>query len=68
MKQSTKKSIQYIYEKEKPVAVIVEIKKYETLLEQAEQAEDLKALRTMRAKPMKFRSMDEFLKESHINV
>jgi len=68
MKQSQRKSAQYIYEKEKPVAVIVDIKKYEDLLEKAEQAEDLKALRLIRKKPMHFRTFDSFLKDSRMNV
>jgi prevent-host-death family protein len=46
----------------KPAAVILDIEHYRELLERAEDAEDLKTLRAMRRRPMKFRRLDDFLK------
>ena len=48
----------------KPTAVILGIDEYRELLEKLEDAEDLKALKAMRKKPLKFRKLEEFLKES----
>ncbi len=48
----------------KPTAVILGIEDYRKLLEQAEDAQDLRALKAMRKKPLKFRKLDDFLKDS----
>jgi PHD/YefM family antitoxin component YafN of YafNO toxin-antitoxin module len=48
----------------KPAAVILDIEEYRALLERVEDAEDLKMLKAMRKKPLKFRKLEEFLKES----
>jgi PHD/YefM family antitoxin component YafN of YafNO toxin-antitoxin module len=48
----------------KPTAVILDIEEYRALLERLEDAEDLKALNTMRKKPLKFRKLEDFLRES----
>ena len=37
---------------------------YRELLDKLEDAEDLKTLKAMRKKPLKFRKLEEFLKES----
>jgi len=47
----------------KPVAVILDIDEYKEILERLEDVDDLKMLEKMRKKPLKFRKMDEFLKE-----
>ena len=47
----------------KPVAVILDVDKYQKMLEKLEDIEDLKMLNEMRKKPLKFRSLEEFLKE-----
>lgn len=47
----------------KPVAVILDIDEYKEILERLEDVDDLKMLEEMRKKPLKFRKMDEFLKE-----
>ncbi len=47
----------------KPTAVILGIEDYRKLLEQAEDAQDLKMLKAMRKKPLKFRKLDDFLKD-----
>ena len=48
----------------KPAAVILDIKEYRALLERLEDAEDLKALNAMRKKPLKFRKLEDLLRES----
>ena len=48
----------------KPTAVILGIEEYRKLLERLEDAEDLKALKAMRKKPLKFRKLEDFLKDS----
>jgi prevent-host-death family protein len=48
----------------KPTAVILSIEEYRKLLERVEDAEDLKILRAMRRKPLKFRKLEDFLKDS----
>ncbi len=48
----------------KPTAVILSIDEYRKLLERVEDAEDLKTLRAMRKRPLRFRKLEEFLKDS----
>lgn len=48
----------------KPAAVILDIEDYRALLERLEDAEDLKMLNAMRKKPLKFRKLEDFLRES----
>jgi PHD/YefM family antitoxin component YafN of YafNO toxin-antitoxin module len=47
----------------KPTAVILDIEEYREMLERLEDMEDLKMLEDMRKKPLKFRSLDDFLTE-----
>ena len=47
----------------KPAAVILDIAEYRKMLERLEDVEDLKALNEMRKKPLKFRRLEDFLKE-----
>lgn len=47
----------------KPVAVILDIDEYQEMLERIEDLDDLKMLEEMRKKPLKFRKLEEFLKE-----
>lgn len=47
----------------KPAAVILEIGRYREMLERLEDAEDLKVLAEMRKRPLKFRRLEEFLRE-----
>jgi len=47
----------------KPAAVILDIEEYRELLERLEQTEDLKALQSMRRRPLKFRRIEDFLEE-----
>jgi hypothetical protein len=41
--------------------VILDIEHYRELLERAEDGEELKALRALRRRPIKFRRLDDFL-------
>jgi len=45
------------------VAVILNIEEYQEILKQLKDIEDLKVLEKMRKKPIKFRRLEEFLKE-----
>ncbi len=47
----------------RPAAVILDIDEYQEMLERLEDMEDLKALTEMRKKPLKFRGLEEFLRE-----
>lgn len=47
----------------KPAAVILDIAEYQEMLERLEDADDLNALKKMRKRPLKFRRLEEFLKE-----
>jgi len=52
----------------KPAAVILDIEKYRELLERVEDVEDLKMLREARKRPVKFRKLEEFLRDSDRGV
>jgi len=47
----------------RPVAVILDIDEYQEMLERLEDLDDLRMLEEMRKKPLKFRKLEEFLKE-----
>jgi hypothetical protein len=47
----------------KATGVILSIDEYRKLLERVEDAEDLKTLKAMRKRPLKFRKLDDFLKD-----
>ncbi len=47
----------------KPAAVILRIDEYQEMLERLEDVHDLKALKAMRKKPLKFRRLEDLLKE-----
>jgi prevent-host-death family protein len=47
----------------KPSAVILDIDEYREMLERLEDVEDLRALSAMRKKPLKFRNLEDFLRE-----
>lgn len=52
-----------VYRDGEPVAVILDIREYEEMLERLEDAEDLRMLREMRQRPLRFRSVEEFLEQ-----
>ncbi len=47
----------------KPSAVILDIDEYREMLERLEDVQDLRALSAMRKKPLKFRKLEDFLRE-----
>lgn len=51
-----------------PTAVILGIEEYQELLERLEDAEDLQMLEEMRKKPLRFRKLEDFLKEHQPDV
>ena len=62
------KEPEIVIKKGKPSAVILDIKSYRELLERIEDVEDLEELRQLRKKPLKFRKLNEFIKEYAFNV
>jgi PHD/YefM family antitoxin component YafN of YafNO toxin-antitoxin module len=58
-----RKAPEIVLREGKPTAVILAIDEYQEMLERLEDVEDLKALEGMRKTPLKFRSLEEFLKE-----
>jgi len=52
----------------KPVSAILPIKKYQELLERAEDAEDIAWLKKMRKKPLQYRPLKEYLAERKARV
>lgn len=47
----------------KPAAVILDLGYYQEMLERLEDLEDLRELQAMRKKPLKFRRLEDFLRE-----
>jgi len=69
MKRSAKKKApDIVFREGKPVAVILDIDEYQELLEQLADKHDLKMLGEMRRKPLKFRKLEDFLKEYSSSV
>jgi len=52
----------------KPTAVIVPLGQYREMLERLEDADDLKALKLLRKRPLRFRALEDFLKETRRRV
>ena len=64
MKTKSKRKIpQIVLRGGKPAGVILDIDEYRSMLERLEDAEDLKMLKEMGSKPLKFRKREDFLKE-----
>jgi PHD/YefM family antitoxin component YafN of YafNO toxin-antitoxin module len=62
-RKQKKKNPEIVLREGKPAAVILDIDEYREMLERLEDVEDLKVLEGMRKTPLKFRSLEEFLKE-----
>jgi len=58
-----RKTPEMVMREGEPTAVILDIDEYQEILERLEDIEDLKMLEDMRKTPLKFRSLDDFLKE-----
>jgi len=69
MKTTAKKKLPEIVLKNgQPAAVILDIDTYKEMLEQLEDIEDLRMLEDMRRKPLKFRKLEDFMKEYNPGV
>ena len=66
--KSKKRPFEIVFREGKPAAVILDINDYTEMLERIEDVEDLKMLEEMRKKPLKFRKLEDFLKEYQPNV
>jgi PHD/YefM family antitoxin component YafN of YafNO toxin-antitoxin module len=63
-----RKAPEIVLKEGKPSAVILDIDEYRRMLERLEDLEDLNLLKEMRKKPLKFRKLEDFLKEYHPSV
>jgi len=64
MKAKPKKTLpEIIIRGGKPAAVILDIKSYQEMVERLEDVEDRQMLEELRKKPLKFRKLDDFLRE-----
>jgi prevent-host-death family protein len=52
----------------RPAAVILDIDEYQEMLERLEDTEDLRMLKEMRKRPLRFRRLEDFLKEYRPSV
>ena len=69
MRSKTKrKTPEVVFREGRPAAVILDIAEYKRMLERLEDMEDLRTLESLRKRPLKFRSLDDFLKEYHPSV
>ena len=69
MRSKTKrKTPEVVFREGRPAAVILDIAEYKRMLERLEDMEDLRTLESMRKRPLKFRSLDDFLEEYHPSV
>jgi len=69
MRVTLKKRLpEIVLKNDKPSAVILNINVYKEMLEQLEDVEDIKMLADMRKRPLKFRSLDDFMKEHNPRV
>jgi len=69
MKARTKGKVpEIVFRDGKAKAVILGIEEYRTLLERLEDLEDLKTLEAMRKRPLRFRKLEDFLKEQQTGV
>ena len=65
MKRKAKKieELELVIRNGKPAAVILDIEEYREMLERLEDLNDLHMLKEMRKSPLKFRRLEDFLKE-----
>ena len=61
--KAKRKARQIVLREGKPSAVILDIDDYRKMLERLEDLEDLNMLKEMRKRPLKFRKLEDFLKE-----
>jgi prevent-host-death family protein len=69
MKSKVKRKTPEIVLREgRPSAVILDIDEYREMLERLEDLEELNMLKEMRKTPLRFRKLEDFLKEYHPSV
>lgn len=61
--KSRKKPPEIVFRGGKPAAVILDIKRYQEMVERLEDVDDRQMLEELRKKPLKFRKLDDFLRE-----
>jgi prevent-host-death family protein len=61
--KAKRKTPEIVFREGKPSAVILDIDDYREMLERLEDLEDLNMLNEMRKRPLKFRKLEDFLKE-----
>jgi PHD/YefM family antitoxin component YafN of YafNO toxin-antitoxin module len=57
-----------VYRDNRPVSVIIDIDKYQDMVERLEDIEDIKFIEQIKNKSLSFRKLDDFLKEYDQNV
>lgn len=62
--KTKKKSPEIIVRDGKPTAVILEIDDYQKMLERLDDVEDIRVLAELRNRPLKFKKLEDFLKEN----
>ncbi len=66
--KSKRKPPEIVMRDGEPSAVILDIDEYREILERIEDVEDLEMLKKMREKSLKFRKLEDFLKEYNPSV
>jgi PHD/YefM family antitoxin component YafN of YafNO toxin-antitoxin module len=66
--KAKKKAPEIVLRDGKPSAVILAIEDYREMLERLEDFENLEMLKEMRKRPLKFRKLEDFLKEYQSSV
>jgi PHD/YefM family antitoxin component YafN of YafNO toxin-antitoxin module len=66
--KAKRKAPEIVLREGKPSAVILDIDDYREMLERLEDLEDLNMLKEMRKRPLKFRKLEDFLKEYQPSV
>ena len=66
--KAKRKAPEIVLSEGKPSAVILDIDDYREMLERLEDLEDLNTLKEMRKRPLKFRKIEDFLKEYQTSV
>jgi PHD/YefM family antitoxin component YafN of YafNO toxin-antitoxin module len=63
-----RKAPELVLKEGKPTAVILDIDEYQEMLERLEDIEDLRMLEQIRQKPLRFKKLENFLKEYQLSV
>jgi len=66
--RSRRRRLEIVLRDGKPSAVILDIDEYQEMLERIEEVEDLRMLEQMRKRSLKFRRLEDFLKDYNPGV